>query len=169
MNDEDARCPLRTFDPVQRTPFPGAGAGRPIAMEHKENSMVQLLQGRPHMLDQTNRAVRKHISDRCVDLDFADLWNTGNRIALSSGRNPVSIHNQGVGFDVVDNTGHAYGRGQQIAAKGGNATYAVVRLADSLKENGQDPHHAAAVMAAVRNALQLSAGSDPGHVYLVVP
>lgn len=131
--------------------------------------MVQLLQGRPHMLDQTNRAVRKHISDRCADLDFTGLWDTGNRIAPGSGRNPVSIHNQGVGFDVVDNTGHGYGRGQQIAAKGGNATYAVVRLADSLKDGGRDPLHAATVMAAVRNALQLSASSDPGHVYLVVP
>ncbi|GAA4234299.1 hypothetical protein GCM10022254_38920 [Actinomadura meridiana] len=133
--------------------------------------MVQLLQGRPRALDRTNRTVRRQIGDQTRDIEFADLWRTGGNLVPPSGRNPVRIDNQGVGFDVIDNVGHSYGSGQQIAAKGGNATYAVVAVADSLKvpETEQDGPRNDALMAAVRNALKLSASSDPGCVYIVVP
>jgi hypothetical protein len=130
--------------------------------------MVQLLQGRPRTLDQTNRTVRRQIGDQADGIGFADLWRSGRTIISSTGRNPVRIDNQGLGFDVVDNTGHCYGRGQQISAKGGNATYAVICLADSL-QIPRDPHHADTVTAAVQNAVRLSASSDPGCVYVVVP
>lgn len=133
--------------------------------------MVQLLQGRPRTLDRTNRAVRRQINDQAMDIGFADLWRTGGNVIPPTGRNPVRIDNQGIGFDVVDNAGTNYGRGRQLAAKGGNATYAVVCVADSLNSGGphHDPHRADVVTAAVRNALKLSAGSDPGCVYVIVP
>jgi hypothetical protein len=130
--------------------------------------MVQLLQGRPRTLDHTNRSVRRQIGDQADGIEFADLWRTGRTIVPSTGRNPIRIENQGVGFDAIDNTGNCYGRGQQISAKGGNATYAVICLADSLREP-QEAHHADAVVAAVQHALKLSAGSDPGCLYVVVP
>lgn len=127
----------------------------------------QLLQGRPRTLDQTNRTIRRQISDQADAMEFAALWLTGRNLVPSSPRNPVRIDNQGVGFDVIDNIGNSYGRGQQIVAKGGNATYAVITIADSLRaiESPQGD----AVTAAVQNALKLSASSDPGCVYIVVP
>lgn len=133
--------------------------------------MVQLLQGRPRTLDRTNRAVRRQISEQADDIQIEDLWRTGGNVVPPTGRNPVRIDNQGIGFDVIDNIGNSYGRGQQIAAKGGNATYAIVSVADSLQtpDSDQDPLWGGLVIAAVRNALRLSAGSDPGCTYVVVP
>ncbi|TYK47295.1 hypothetical protein [Actinomadura decatromicini] len=134
--------------------------------------MVQLLQGRPHTLDRTNRAVRRQINDQAADIEFADLWRDGGNVIPPTGRNPVRIDNQGTGFDVVDNVGTNYGRGRQLAAKGGNATYAVVCVADSLNSDDRDDdprRRADSVTAAVQNALRLSASSDPGCVYIIVP
>ncbi|TMR07146.1 hypothetical protein ETD83_01625 [Actinomadura soli] len=133
--------------------------------------MVQLLQGRPRMLDRTNRGVRRQIGDQARDIQFDDLWRTGGNVVPPGEHNPVRIDNQGVGFDVVDNVGNSYGRGQQIAAKGGNATYAIVGVANSLNipDVARDRQRVDALMAAVRNALKLSASSDPGCVYIVVP
>lgn len=121
------------------------------------------------MLDHTNRAIRRQISDHAYDLEIDDLWRTGGNLVPPTGRNPIRIDNQGIGFDVIDNTGNSYGRGQQIVAKGGNATYAIVCVADSLQGTDQDPQRPAMVIAAVRNALKLSASSDPGCTYVVVP
>ncbi|TDC69985.1 hypothetical protein E1200_06730 [Actinomadura sp. GC306] len=133
--------------------------------------MVQLLQGMPRVLDQTNRAIRRQISDQAGDIEFADIWRTGGNVIPPSRRNPVRIDNQGVGYDVIDNTGTSHGRGQQIVARGGNATYAIVCVADSLRQLHTDPDHPQidTVMALLRNALKLSASSDPGCVYIVVP
>ncbi|TDE26735.1 hypothetical protein [Actinomadura sp. 6K520] len=133
--------------------------------------MPQLLQGMPRMLDQTNRAIRRQISDQARDIEFADIWRTGGNVVPPSRHNPVRIDNQGVGYDVIDNTGTGHGRGQQIVARGGNATYAIVCVADDLRilHAEQDHPQIGTVLALLRNALKLSASSDPGCVYIVVP